>query len=60
MESFLYFFSLPRAVQKLIVFMFQWRTLPDSEKQVYEDRAKRVNEENAIKFQEEQRVAEER
>ncbi len=38
----------------------QWRQLGEAERQVYEERAKKVNEENAIKLAEEQRQQEER
>ena len=42
------------------LFFLQWRQLPDSEKQIYEEKAKKVNEENAIRYAEEQKVVEER
>merc|ERR1712226_772269 len=37
----------------------QWRQLSDTEKQVYEERAKRINEENAAKFKEKQALEDE-
>ena len=39
---------------------FQWRQLPENEKQVYEERAKKINEENQAKLAGEQRMLEER
>lgn len=34
----------------------KWRQLSDSEKQIYEERAKKLNEDNAIKFAEEKKL----
>ncbi len=42
------------------VFGFQWRQLTETEKQVYEEKARKVNEENNRKYAEEQRAEEER
>jgi len=38
----------------------QWRQLADSDKQVYEDKARRINEENTRKWAEEQRAEDDR
>ena len=42
------------------VFDFQWRQLADSDKQVYEDKARRINEENTRKWAEEQKAEDDR
>lgn len=42
------------------LFGFQWRQLADSDKQVYEDKARRINEENTRKWAEEQRAEDDR
>ncbi len=39
---------------------FQWKQLSDAEKTHYEEKAKKINEENAIKYAEEKRLEEER
>lgn len=46
--------------QLIFIIVSQWRQLPDAEKQIYEERAKKLNEENALKYAQEQRSAEER
>ena len=38
----------------------RWKKMTDQEKEIYEEKSKRVNAENAIKFAEEQRLAKER
>ena len=40
--------------------IFQWRQLADSDKQVYEEKARRINEENTRKWAEEQKAEDDR
>jgi hypothetical protein len=43
-----------------LFFEFQWRQLSDGEKLIFEEKARKVNEENALKHAEEVKVNEER
>jgi hypothetical protein len=54
-------FFIYENISLIIIFKyFQWRSLTDVEKTHYEEKAKKLNEDNAIKAAEEKKLEEER